>query len=76
MDCRFRGGLCRCAPPSPQIRTLVAGLVAGAVGAVIGTLGGAEARARLAKAFGKDPPAAILEDIVAGGGLSVVALLA
>jgi uncharacterized membrane protein len=41
------------------------GAVAGAVGAVIGTLGGAEARGRLAKAFGKDLPAALIEDAVA-----------
>ncbi len=44
---------------------LVAGIVAGAVGAVIGTLGGAEARARLATAFGRDLPAALIEDVVA-----------
>jgi uncharacterized membrane protein len=38
------------------------GLVLGLIGAVIGTLGGAAFRARLAAAFGKDRPAAILED--------------
>lgn len=42
-----------------------AGLAAGAVGAVIGTLGGAAARARLAAAFGRDLPAALIEDAVA-----------
>ena len=47
---------------------LVAGLVAGAVGAVVGTLGGAAARAKLAEAFGRDLPAALLEDAVAIGG--------
>jgi uncharacterized membrane protein len=41
------------------------GLVAGAIGAVIGTLGGADLRARMAAAFGKDPPAALIEDAVA-----------
>ena len=41
------------------------GLIAGAVGAVIGTLGGAEFRGRVAKAFGKDMPAAFIEDAVA-----------
>ena len=41
------------------------GAVAGIVGAVIGTLGGAAARARLAQAFGRDLPAALLEDVVA-----------
>ena len=44
---------------------LVGGLVAGVVGAVIGTLGGAAARAKLAQAFGKDLPAALIEDVVA-----------
>ena len=44
---------------------LVAGLVAGAVGAVVGTLGGAAGRARLAQAFGRDLPAALIEDAVA-----------
>lgn len=43
----------------------VGGLIAGAIGAVIGTLGGAEVRARMAAAFGKDPPAAFIEDAVA-----------
>ncbi|MBF9233870.1 DUF4126 family protein [Microvirga sp. BT350] len=41
------------------------GAMAGAVGAVIGTLGGQAARANLASAFGKDQPAAFLEDAVA-----------
>jgi uncharacterized membrane protein len=45
--------------------SLVAGAVAGAVGAAIGTLGGYAARRRLALAFGKDLPAALLEDAVA-----------
>ena len=44
---------------------LIAGLVAGAVGAVIGTYGGAEVRARLAGAFGRDLPAALIEDAAA-----------
>ena len=39
------------------------GLVAGVIGAVIGTYGGAEIRARMAKAFGRDPPAGLIEDI-------------
>ena len=43
------------------------GAGAGSVGAVIGTLGGAAARARLAQAFGRDLPAALLEDVVAIG---------
>jgi uncharacterized membrane protein len=44
---------------------LIAGLVAGVVGAAIGTYGGAEVRARLAGAFGRDLPAALIEDAVA-----------
>jgi len=44
---------------------LFVGLVAGAIGAVIGTLGGAAMRQRLAAAFGRDRPAAIIEDVVA-----------
>ena len=40
----------------------IAGIIAGVVGAVIGTYGGAEIRARMAKAFGRDAPAAFIED--------------
>ena len=40
-------------------------LLAGIIGALIGTYGGAAVRARLAKAFGRDLPAALLEDAVA-----------
>jgi uncharacterized membrane protein len=41
----------------------IAGLVAGVIGAVIGTYGGAEIRRRMAEAFGRDPPAAFIEDV-------------
>jgi uncharacterized membrane protein len=41
------------------------GLVAGVIGAVIGTYGGADIRARMARAFGRDPPAGFIEDIAA-----------
>jgi uncharacterized membrane protein len=41
------------------------GLVCGAIGAVIGTLGGAAFRGWLAGAFGKDLPAALVEDAIA-----------
>lgn len=44
---------------------LIVGLIAGIVGAVIGTYGGAELRSRLAAAFGRDLPAALIEDAVA-----------
>lgn len=50
----------------------IGGLVAGAIGAVIGTLGGAEMRSALAKAFGKDMPAALIEDVVAIGGAFLI----
>ena len=55
---------------------MLAGAVAGIVGAIVGTLGGSTARGQLAKAFGSDPPAAFVEDVVAllGGLLIVVAL--
>ncbi len=45
--------------------SFIGGLLAGAVGGIIGTLGGAEGRARLAAAFGKDRPAALIEDAIA-----------
>ena len=44
---------------------MIIGLVAGIIGAVAGTLGGAKARSLLAKTFGRDLPAALLEDAVA-----------
>ncbi len=43
----------------------IAGLIAGVIGAVVGTYGGAEVRARMAKAFGRDLPAALIEDAAA-----------
>jgi len=55
---------------------LAMGAVAGIVGAVIGTLAGAWARGQLAAAFGKDRPAALIEDAVAIlGALVIVHLL-
>ncbi|RFB84723.1 DUF4126 domain-containing protein [Rhizobium leguminosarum bv. trifolii] len=44
---------------------LFGGLIAGVIGAVIGTYGGAAARNRLAASFGRDVPAALIEDAVA-----------
>jgi uncharacterized membrane protein len=49
----------------PEIPARFSGLLAGVVGAVVGTLGGAEARGRLAASFGTDRPAALIEDAVA-----------
>lgn len=54
--------------------SMIGGLIAGIVGAVLGTLGGRELRARLAKAFGSDRPAAIIEDIVAIGGALLIGI--
>jgi uncharacterized membrane protein len=54
----------------------IVGAVAGAVGAVIGTLGGAAVRGKLAASFGRDLPAALIEDAVAvGGAFLIVAAL-
>jgi uncharacterized membrane protein len=70
------GALCGAAIGTLQ-QALVMGLVAGVVGAVIGTLGGYAARVRLARAFGRDTPAALIEDVVAiGGAVAIVGALA
>jgi len=54
----------------------VAAMVAGALGAVLGTYGGAAARAAMARRFGRDLPAALLEDAAAIGlGVLAMALL-
>jgi uncharacterized membrane protein len=44
---------------------VVMGAVAGLLGSVVGTLAGSKARAFTAKLFGRDLPAALLEDVVA-----------
>ncbi|HYI48921.1 MAG TPA: DUF4126 family protein [Allosphingosinicella sp.] len=51
---------------------LVPGLVASIAGAVIGTYGGAALRAGLAKRFGRDLPAALVEDAIAIGGALLI----
>jgi uncharacterized membrane protein len=60
------GGLCGAAIGAIA-GVLAGGIVAGMLGAVAGTLGGYVFRARLARAFGGDLPAALLEDVVAFG---------
>ena len=56
--------------------SFVAGAIAGAIGAVIDTFGGHASRARLAASFGRDRPAALIEDAVAiGGALLIMAAL-
>jgi uncharacterized membrane protein len=65
------GGLCGAAIAA-QNGSFLGGLVTGAVGGIIGTLGGAEGRARLAAALGKDRPAALIEDAVAILGAALI----
>jgi uncharacterized membrane protein len=65
------GALCGAAIAA-QSGSLLGGAVAGAIGGVIGTLGGAAGRARLAAAFGKDRPAALVEDAVAIVGAALI----
>jgi uncharacterized membrane protein len=50
------------------------GAIIGAIGAIIGTLGGSAARGKMAAAFGKDRPAALIEDAVAIGGAALIVL--
>jgi uncharacterized membrane protein len=50
----------------------IIGALAGASGAVIGTLGGRATRAWLASAFGRDRPAAFIEDAVAIGAACLI----
>lgn len=50
---------------------LVVGLLVGALGAVAGTLGGSAVRAKLAALFGRDLPAALIEDLA---GILIVTL--
>ncbi|HEY0686443.1 MAG TPA: hypothetical protein VGD45_29160 [Steroidobacter sp.] len=54
--------------------SLWVGAAIGVIGAIIGTFGGAAARARMAAAFGKDPPAAFIEDAVAIAGAVLIVL--
>jgi uncharacterized membrane protein len=57
--------------------SLVGGLIAGVIGAIVGTLGGAAVRGKLAAAFGKDAPAALIEDAIAiVGALLIVSAVA
>ena len=52
----------------------VGGALGGGIGALAGTLGGASARARLAQTFGRDLPAALIEDVIALLGALLVVL--
>lgn len=53
---------------------VIGGLIAGLIGAVIGTYGGAELRARMAAAFGRDLPAALVEDVIAIVGALLIVM--
>ena len=57
------GALCGAAVGIPAGQWIVT-LLLGAIGAVLGTLGGSAVRAGLARAFRKDLPAALIEDVV------------
>jgi uncharacterized membrane protein len=61
------GALCGAAFGLQRDELLVC-ILSGILGAVAGTLGGYEARVRLARAVGKDLPIALLEDAIAIGG--------
>jgi uncharacterized membrane protein len=69
----FSGAFCGAAMGLAH-KSMIGCLLAGIVGAVIGTLGGRAFRAKLAAAFGKDPPAAFIEDAVAIGGAFLIGL--
>jgi uncharacterized membrane protein len=65
------GALCGAAIGTPH-GAMFAGLLAGVVGAVIGTFGGHAYRLRLAAAFKRDLPAALIEDAIAIGAAWVI----
>jgi len=65
------GGLCGAAVGMSG-GVMIAGIVAGLAGATIGTFAGASARTWLAKALGRDLPAALVEDVVAVGGVTLI----
>ena len=71
---RFLAGALSGATLGASEATRVGGLLAGIVGTVIGTLGGLAIRGKLAASFGRDRPAAFLEDAIAIiGGVLIVA---
>jgi uncharacterized membrane protein len=69
----FSGGFCGAAMGLAH-NSLVGCLLAGILGAVIGTLGGRALRGKLAASFGKDQPAALIEDAIAIGGAILIGL--
>jgi uncharacterized membrane protein len=67
------GGVCGAALTAGAGSMLI-GAIVGIGGAVAGTLGGRAFRARMAAAFGRDRPAALLEDVIAIGAAFAVVL--
>jgi uncharacterized membrane protein len=67
------GGLCGAAV-GLSYGVPLGGLLAGAIGAVFGTLVGYRVRTRLAAAFHRDRPAALIEDATTIGGLVLIVL--
>ena len=68
------GGVCGAALTAGA-GSMLFGATFGIAGAVAGTLGGYALRARMATAFGRDRPAALLEDVIAIG-IAVAVVLA
>jgi len=72
----FMGGLSGAVVGIPS-NSWAGGIILGIVGSIIGTLGGAAVRSRMARFFGRDRPAALIEDGIALLGAFIsVALLA
>jgi uncharacterized membrane protein len=65
------GALCGAAVGT-RVDQWVLGMMLGGAGAILGTLIGAAARQRMADAFHKDAPAALIEDAVAIGSATVL----
>ena len=67
------GGVCGAALTAGA-GAMLPGAIVGITGAVAGTLGGYALRARMATAFGRDRPAALIEDVIAIGAACAVVL--
>src|ERR1700723_1209185 len=59
---RIVGGALSGATLGVSAGSWIIGIIAGVIGAVIGTYGGAEIRGYMGKGFGRDTPAAFIED--------------
>jgi uncharacterized membrane protein len=65
------GGVCGAAFGAPAHDLIFTGL-AGVLGALAGAYRGRDYRVRFAKAFGKDLPVALIEDVIAIGGAFLI----